>query len=245
MSEIRKAAAVLLIREAGEAGIEAYLTQRPDSMRFVGGAYVFPGGVVEPGDSASGLEVLIDGRTPAEMAQILELSPAGGSPFWIAALRELFEETGILYARRRRGGPLLASDEKDDQLLSRCRAGLEEQADSLAGILQEEGLLLAADRLFYFDHKITPEGCPLRYDTHFFAARLPEGQTAIPSGREVVKDAWLSPAEALGRWEQGELPMMPPTVALLERLLPHHSWEAVQQECCSKNILFDLKTNLM
>ena len=237
MSEIRKAAAVLLIREAGEAGIEVYLTQRPDSMRFVGGAFVFPGGAVEPGDSASGLESLIDGRTPAEMEQILEQSLTGGSStdqsfsFWVAALRELFEEAGVLFARRRRGGPLLASGEKDEQLLSRCRAGLEEQVGSLAGILQEEGLLLAADRLFYFDHRITPEGCPLRYDTQFFAARLPEGQTAIPSGREVVTDAWLSPAEALGRWEQGELPMMPPTVALLERLLPHSSWEAVKMNC--------------
>lgn len=237
MAEIRKAAAVLLIREAGEDGIEVYLTQRPYSMRFVGGAFVFPGGVVEPGDSASGMESMIDGRTPAEMAQILELSPAGISStdrslsFWVAALRELFEEAGVFFARRRRGGALLACGEKDEPLISRCRAGLEEQVDSLAGILQEEGLFLAADRLFYFDHKITPEGCPLRYDTHFFAARLPEGQTAIPSGREVVKDAWLSPAEALGRWEQSTLPMMPPTVALLERLLPHGSWAAVKMEC--------------
>ena len=238
MAQARHAAAVILVRETRPGGIEVYLTKRPETMRFVGGAFVFPGGAVEPGDDSSGLAARIDGREAPEMGRILGMTgsdPQSGeglaASLWVTAARELFEEAGILFARRRLGGPLLGDAEEDGRLLETCRARLAEPGAPLAAILEEAGLFLALDRLFAFDHKITPEGLPVRYDTRFFTALLPRGQTANPSEREVADDVWLSPGRALARWEGGALPMIPPTVMMLERLAALPSWQAVERAC--------------
>lgn len=202
----RPAATIVLMRD-GAGGAEALLLRRHRASGFVPGAWVFPGGRVDAADE----EPIQHGRI-----QGLASSPVPAAPYWTAALRELFEETGVLLARTRTGDwvPDAASDRRVDE----ARRALMDHSATLLEVLEGLEVTLDAEGAVHAAHWITPVVEPRRYDTHFFIAALPEGRTATHDPREMTDAAWLTPAEALARFEQGRLPMVFPTVRTLQLL---------------------------
>lgn len=209
----RPAATIVLLRD-GAGGLEALLMRRHRASGFVPGAWVFPGGRVDAADSGPALHERIRGLPPG---------PEPESSFWSAALRELFEETGVLLAVDAAGA--WAPDAASDRRLGSLRHALMEDRSSLLDVLEERDLTLAAEGVVHVAHWVTPVVEPRRYDTHFFAAGLPEDRTVTADPREMTDAAWLTPAEALARFEHGELPMVFPTVKTLESLRGYDSVE--------------------
>ncbi|RMI39267.1 NUDIX hydrolase [Streptomyces triticirhizae] len=202
----RPAATVLLLRD-GDAGPEVFLLRRRRSMAFAGGAHAYPGGAVDPRDGTAE----DPGRSTAEEPAPLVV---------LAALRELFEEAGVLLA-----GPtpdsLVADVSGEDWEADRRALAAHEL--SFSALLARRALLPRGDLLRPWARWITPEFESRRYDTWFFAAALPPGQRGRNASTEADHVAWLSPAEALAGYERGEWAMMPPTVATLRQLLPHRT----------------------
>ena len=205
----RDAATVMVLRSIG-VGVEVLMLRRVAAMKFAPGAYVFPGGSVDPADSDP--VVGWHGPDPAEFGARLGASAEMARALVSAAVRETFEESGVLLAGPPGGGPLAApsgpSWEADREALA---AG----AVTLAGLLSRRGLVLRADLLVPWARWITPEGEPRRFDARFFAAALPAGQ--VPTGHAAESDhiAWLRPADAIAAARAGEISLFPPTAATL------------------------------
>jgi 8-oxo-dGTP pyrophosphatase MutT (NUDIX family) len=203
----RPAATTALLRD-GVAGLEVLLLQRQLRSGFVPGAFVFPGGRLDAADAEPRLESLLTGPPPAEPPL----------PYRIAAVREVFEETGVLLATGPAGAVPLPH--RDAGLLA-ARADLLAERTDLGTVLAARELRIDPGALAYFAHWITPRAEPRRFDTRFFMAALPAGQEALPDPREVSDAAWLTPAAALQRFADGQLPMVFPTVHSLELLVPY------------------------
>lgn len=207
----RDSATVLLLRD-GPAGPEAYLLRRRSALVFAGGRHVFPGGAVEPGD----VEPVLAGDrpggwagpAPGEWAARLRCDEVLARGLVRAAVRETFEEAGVLLAGPP-GGPVLddvAGDAWEDE-----RARLDAGEQTLPELLARRGLVLRSDLLRPLAHWITPEAEPKRFDTRFFLAALPPGQQCRAAGSEADERVWVRPAEARARG----LSLMPPTAAAL------------------------------
>jgi 8-oxo-dGTP pyrophosphatase MutT (NUDIX family) len=199
----RPAATVALLRDA-QSGPEALLLLRQRRTGFVPGAYVFPGGRVDPADG--------DERLGGRVAGLAAADPPRSA--WVAAARELFEETGVLLARTEDGSPL--PDPQQHAGLLAARQALLEDRTTLCDVLAANSLQLDLARVVYFAHWITPVVEPKRFDTRFFLAALPPGQQAAHDAREMDDAVWLTPAHALARFHDGTLPMVFPTVHSLE-----------------------------
>jgi 8-oxo-dGTP pyrophosphatase MutT (NUDIX family) len=212
------AATAVLLRDSA-AGPEVLLLRRHRASGFMPGAYVYPGGRVDPADADPGLLARIEGELPAE-------PPAA---YWMAAVREVFEETGVLLSAE----PL---SEKQAGHLREWREELMNSQATLLDVLAAESVHIAAADLAYFAHWITPLAEPRRYDTRFFLARLPEGQEATSDEREMTDALWLTPAAALQRFEQGRLPMVFPTVKTLQSLVGYASASSALQAYRSQSI---------
>lgn len=214
---LRDAATVLLVRD-GDDGLEVFMLRRNLQSDFVGGAYVFPGGAVDPPDRGEALEPWCQGRSDAEASTRLGID-TGGLAFWIAAIRESFEESGYLLAYGPDGELVsLADPVVADRFVAHRRA-VDQGERSLVSVCEEEGLRLAVDTMWYFGHWITPEGAPRRYDTRFFLAAAPPNQVPVHDDRETIAHVWIRPVDALERQKAGEFTMLPPTVASLRALL--------------------------
>jgi 8-oxo-dGTP pyrophosphatase MutT (NUDIX family) len=196
----KPAATAVLIRN-GATEPEVLLLKRHRSSGFVPGAYVFPGGRVDAADA----DVPWPGGTS---------EPAG--EYWIAAVREMFEETGVLLARTRSGAWSWSAS--DSLNLDSWRERLMTQNATLGELLTDEQLTLDPGAIVYIAHWITPEPEPRRYDTRFFLAEIPAAVEVQPDAREMTDAIWLSPRLALARFEAGALPMVFPTVKTLQRL---------------------------
>ena len=205
----RDAATVMVLRSISE-GVEVLMLRRVAAMKFAPGAYVFPGGSVDPADF--GAAIGWHGPSPAEFGARLGASAEMARALVCAAVRETFEESGILLAGPPGGGPLAAlsgpSWEAD-------RAALASGALTLAELLSRRGLVLRADLLVPWTRWITPEGEPRRFDARFFVAALPVGQ--VVTGHEAESDhvAWLRPAAAIEAARAGEISLLPPTATTL------------------------------
>lgn len=204
------AATVVLLRDRPGGGLETLLIQRHRASRFAAGDFVFPGGRVEAGDVPAGAADWCAGLDEATAARVLGLDGAPGAALghWIGAIREAFEEVGILFAYGPDGGPPGLGAARLDRWRRACQAS----SGAFWEMLRAEGLRLATDRLVYFAHWITPEEQPLRFDTRFFAAEIPPGQEASADEREIVAVQWLAPGEALDAHARGEIPLRLPTV---------------------------------
>ncbi len=184
------AATILLVRD-GERGLEVFMVKRHHKIDFMSGALVFPGGKLAAGDSAPELRALTDG---AEGLDDVELAMAA------CAIREAFEESGILLARKAGVEALLGGDETE--ALGAHRTALNDETLPLAKFLSDHGLRLAVDKLVRFAHWITPVMVPKRFDTLFFIALAPEGQIGAHDGYESVESGWVTPQEAVAEPER-------------------------------------------
>jgi 8-oxo-dGTP pyrophosphatase MutT (NUDIX family) len=197
----------------GEDGLEVLLLRRNERAGFVPGAYVFPGGRVDAADAAPEALARIDGLTAERAARRLAL-PSGDPPafaYYVAALREAFEETGILVGATSggHGMPSAVAAAREDLLQGRITFG-----EALAGL----GRRVAGDALEYLAHWITPEREPRRYDTRFFAAQVPPEAEAVIDPREMTAALWVTPSRGLRGAAERELPMILPTVRTLKQL---------------------------
>jgi 8-oxo-dGTP pyrophosphatase MutT (NUDIX family) len=228
VSSPRPSSTVILLRdEPGADGpFSVLMLERHGSIAFPG-AHAFPGGVVDPGDAdAPGA------RLPADQ----QWAPAGEGdrppdalPYWTAAVRELFEEVGVLLAAR--DGRLLHGplDPELAALRTRLYAG-----EPLGPLLAAAGLVPATEELFYFARWITPVTNPRRWDTRFLVGRLPAGQETCVDGTETVSCAWFTPAAALAAYEAGRISLLPPTVRTLDDLTRFSSVDAVLADAATR-----------
>ena len=206
---IRKAATILVVRPGG-AGIEVFMVQRPGRGIFPN-LHVFPGGKVDASDD--GLAHLCEGLDDAEACRQLGLG-SGALRYWVAAIRECFEECGVLLAYRR-GELFEPGDQAERERFDGYRNALVRGDDDLPALARRESLRLATDRVLYFSHWITPESAPARFDTRFFVTAMPRGQSAEGHRRETVAGTWVTPTEALANFEKGAWQMIHPTLTTL------------------------------
>jgi 8-oxo-dGTP pyrophosphatase MutT (NUDIX family) len=210
--EPRHASTVVLLRDAAsEAGVEAYLLRRQKTMAFAAGMYVFPGGAVDPRDEALPESSWI-GPSPQDWARLLTADTRLATALVCAAVRETFEESGVLLAGMS-ADDVVADITGEDWEADRL--GLLDRSLSLAEMLDRRGLVLRADLLRPWAHWITPEVEPRRYDTRFFVAALPAGQRTRDVGGEADRVVWMRPRGALDAYDAGEIGLMPPTAFTL------------------------------
>jgi 8-oxo-dGTP pyrophosphatase MutT (NUDIX family) len=215
------AATVVLMRDdpAGDATPQVLLVERHRDSSVGPGAFVFPGGVLEPGDSHPRALRLSPRLTPAQAALRLgeDVPPETALGLFNAAIRETFEETRVLLARSASGAPV-AADALAEESLQRAREALHGRKLDFYEWVAGLGLALATEDLIYYAHWITPEGIRERFSARFFLVAVPGEVRVETDRREVTGHSWLAPAEALARYEGGALRLMPPTVRNLELL---------------------------
>ncbi|MGQ0825595.1 MAG: NUDIX hydrolase [Actinomycetota bacterium] len=202
MKGVRAAATVMLVRDRPE--LEVLVQRRSPHAVFGPGATVFPGGAVDPADAAAEPRVIGLDDAAASVEQGLA---RGGLALRIAAVRECFEEAGVLLTRDRAGQPAAADVAWRDAL----NAG----HATIGQVLEAEDLVIDARDLHVFSHWLTPVGAPRRYDTWFFAARAPSDQEPAADDAELVDWSWIAPADALERSQRGEIELIFPTLRSL------------------------------
>lgn len=227
---IRPAATVMLIRDVSSAGaggdIEVFMMRRTTKAAFAGGMYVFPGGAVDPADGADDVAQLCDGFTDTEASRRLGVAD-GGLAYWIAAIRECFEEAGVLLARVDGGTTVRFDDAAVAERFGRFRRQVHSGDLGIVSLCRDEGLRLETDGIFYVSNWITPFGETRRFDTRFFVAAAPVDQEPLHDDHETVDSLWVRPRMALEQAQAGELLMLPPTIASLGFLAAHRSTESV------------------
>jgi 8-oxo-dGTP pyrophosphatase MutT (NUDIX family) len=206
----------MLVRDERD-GLHVFMLRRNLDSVFVGGAYLFPGGAVDEADRHTDLEAHCEGRTDAQASESLGIA-AGGLAFWVAAIRECFEEAGVLLAYDADGHMMSLDDPTVAARFKRHRADVDRGARRLVDVCTDEHLRLAVDHMHYFSHWITPEGAPRRYDTRFFVCAAPSGQTPLHDDRETIANCWIRPADAIERYERGEFDLILPTLKSLEAI---------------------------
>ena len=224
--EVRDAATVMLVRDGigdggaaatGESVLEVFMLRRNLNSDFVGGAYVFPGGAVDLADRHADLEAVCEGRSDDQASALLGVE-SGGLAYWVAAIRECFEEAGVLLAIDGDGEVISFADATMADRFERYRGEVYAGEARLVEICRDEGLRLDVAGIHYFAHWITPEGQPRRYDTRFFVAAAPPRQRPLHDDNETIASLWIRPADALARHQAGELQLILPTIRNLEAI---------------------------
>lgn len=207
------ASTVMLVRD-DEGPLEVFMLRRVSSMAFAPSMHVFPGGGVDRRDAED--ELPWAGPAVEEWAETLETDEASARMLVAAAVREIFEETGVLLA-----SPVSDSGEApqlDPEVATDLRAKLVAHEIGFGQVLLEHQLVLRSDLLRYRAHWITPEAEPRRFDTRFFVAAVPQGQDPDGQTSEADRSEWLRPDAAVAAFEDGDLMLMPPTLVCLEQL---------------------------
>ncbi len=232
----RPASTILLLRD-GAAGpgdksrggeIEVFMMVRHQEIEFSSGALVFPGGSVDAGDR----EII----ARPELYAGGEGSDAAALSFKIAAIRETFEESGILLARPR-GSNDLVEAKQAAHIETRHRAALSNRKTTFLDVLADSGMVLALDALVPYAHWITPESMPKRFDTWFFLAAAPPEQLGAHDGRESTDSLWLSPREAIAGGESGRFKLPFPTTRTLIKLGKQPTVEAALEDARGKPVV--------
>jgi 8-oxo-dGTP pyrophosphatase MutT (NUDIX family) len=203
----RASATVVVMRDA-TAGLEVFMLERHLRSDFLGGAYVFPGGTVDDADTAPELEEVVDGLS----GDVVRALGPNALALVVCAIRETFEEAGILLARHQDGAPVALDapewGERRRRLNSRETTALE--------LAHEARIHYAADLLRFWWRLVTPAPAPRRYDTAFFVARAPGGQEPLHDDVETSSSTWVRPSEAVARGRAGDLRIIFPTRRTLE-----------------------------
>ncbi len=196
---IKPAATVMLLRESSDVGVEVFMMRRTTKAAFAGGMYVFPGGAVDAEDSS----------------------------YEIAAIRECFEEAGVLLARTATGTTVRFDDPESHERFTDYRHVVHAGDRSMTSVLSAEDLVAQSDELLWVAHWVTPFGEVRRFDTRFFVVAMPDDQTPLHDDKETVGSLWVTPLDALSRAQAGELLMLPPTIANLEFLATYSSVDEI------------------
>lgn len=202
---IRPAATVMLVRDSDGTGVEVFMMRRTTKAAFAGGMYVFPGGAVDAEDSS----------------------------YEVAAIRECFEEAGVLLARSVNGDIMRLDEAHVQDRFSTYRHAVHRGERSMTSVLAEENLTAMVDQLQWVSHWVTPFGEVRRFDTRFFVASMPPDQEPLHDDLETVDSLWVTPGEALSRARRGDLVMLPPTMVNLGFLADHHSVDAILNSAAS------------
>ena len=224
------ASTVVLVWPDQGDGFKIFMNRRPEKMATYAGIYVFPGGRVEDDDWSEKMLGFTRGLSPAEAQQVLGCTQQAQLclGYWVAAVRELFEEAGIHFFVDGNEESSLPAQARLTGRLDDKRKALQEGELAFPSFLESERLHCDLSHLTYFFHRVTPEHYAVRFDTRFYLAALPSGQRPLDSSEEVAESLWIAPKEALGRSQSGGFPMMPPTLAVLRTLAEHRSWQELQ-----------------
>jgi 8-oxo-dGTP pyrophosphatase MutT (NUDIX family) len=217
---VRDAATVLLVDDH-QSGWRVYMVKRHHKNAFMANAHVFVGGRVDDEDSSAEIATRVTRPSAGMLAERLGLPAAQKARalgLYVAAIREAFEECGLLLAKRR-DGQWIGNDNGDQRLLNQAREALNSATLSFAELLVEHDLWLDLQAMRYLAHWITPPWEPKLYDTRFFVARAPAGQCARFDPKETTEGQWTRPADALAAARKGAVYLAPPTLCVLEDLL--------------------------
>lgn len=226
----KRAATVMLLKDTGE-GPAVHMLRRRTSMAFAGGAYAYPGGGVDPRDDDR--HVRWAGPSRAWWADRLGVDEAGAQAIVCAAVRETYEEAGVLLA-----GPTpdTVVGDTTGEVWEADRSALVARELSFADFLDGRGLVLRSDLLGAWTRWITPEFEARRYDTWFFVAKLPEGQRTRNASTEADRTVWIAPRGAAAGYDRGELLMMPPTIATLRQLTAYATAEEALEAAPARDL---------
>ena len=213
----RDSATVMLVRD-GAAGLEVFMLERHLNSDFAGGAYVFPGGTIDPRDLDAEAAGYLDGPSVAEAAARIDAPNDRALGFYLCAIRETFEEAGVLLAHRD-GEPVRFDDDAEEKRFAVYRDEFNARGGSLATLAKEEGLRYSGDLLHYYARWITPEFAPKRYDARFFVATMLAGQSPLHDDVETTASTWIRPVDALSRAAEGLFSIIFPTRKTLESLV--------------------------
>jgi 8-oxo-dGTP pyrophosphatase MutT (NUDIX family) len=219
---IRSAATVMLIDDRPD--LQVLMMERHAATIFAGGMWVFPGGSVDDSDA---IHAIVKDRTDRDASQLMNLEQ-GGLAYYIAAIRESFEEAGILLARHKDEGHALSFTdphraERFEQYRDQVNAGTEDFID----IVRRENLLLDTADMHYIARWITPVGPPRRFDARFFIARTPKGQIPLHDNRETVHSEWMRPSDILQNFADNKMNIMSPTLTMIRALSKFSSTDQV------------------
>ena len=224
---VKPAATVLLVRDADAGGVEVFMLRRTFNAAFASGMFVFPGGKVDDVDGVDEIAELCDGLTDSHASALLGIT-SGGLAYWVACIRECFEEAGVLLARHESTGDVVRfDDEATAKRFEAERENIHDGSVALLDLCKREELRLTTDDIHYVSHWITPLGEKRRFDTRFFIARAPQAQEPLHDDGETIESFWISPQEAIERAHEKDLMLMPPTKANIEFLLPYKTADEV------------------
>jgi 8-oxo-dGTP pyrophosphatase MutT (NUDIX family) len=228
----RFASTVVLVRPDPKGGFEVLLTRRPEAMRFLGGFYVFPGGTVHTADYSDAMLQRCRGLSGDQAQRLLtgHQEPSEALGHWVAVVRELFEEVGILLCVNDKGQPLAGGSSIDKERIELARRAVVQGKLDFGAFIKAENLFCDLAKIIYFDHWVTPAIYSMRFDTRFYIAALPAGQKPLSQSEEVTHSLWIEPDAALARMDRRDFPILPPTTTVLERLGRLSTWTRLQAE---------------
>lgn len=213
---IRPAATVMLIDDRPD--LQVLMMQRHVNTTFAGGMWVFPGGSVDVKDDSVAYRLACPDVTEMTASRLMGMK-SGGLAYYVAAIRESFEEAGILLARHKQSGEKVTFSEKNmTDRIEAHRNNVNGGLTDFVDVVTKEDLLLDVVDMHYVARWITPIGPPKRFDARFFIARTPIGQTPLHDNRETIHSEWMAPRDILYRFESGEIKLMSPTLRMVKSL---------------------------
>ena len=225
-NSLESAATIILIRDISNVA-EVLMIKRATKSNF-GGAWVFPGGTVDYEDSKNNILDYCQGLDDKEASSILSLNK-GGLSYWVACIRECFEESGVLLAYRK-DGHLFKPNLDEKIILNDLRLQLNDGSIVFIEILKKLNLRLAVDRIVYLSHWVTPKIESRRYSTRFFITSITNDQEAIHDGYEAVDSLWIKIEKALIDYKQGTFPIIMPTIKNLEAIAGYPSTLSILED---------------
>ena len=228
----RFASTVVLVRPDDNGGFEVLLTRRPEEMRFLGGFYVFPGGTVHVSDYSQKMLERCRGISGAQAQRILgsHHEPDEALGHWVAVVRELFEEVGVLLCVDESGEPVRITDAAEMERVELARRAIVAGKIDFGAFLQSNDLFCDLTAARYFDHWVTPAIYSMRFDTRFYIAVMPAHQRALTQSEEVTHGLWIQAGAALARMDRRAFPILPPTTTVLQRLGRISTWDGLRSE---------------
>jgi len=230
----RDSATVMLVRDGSE-GLEVFMLERHLQSDFAGGAYVFPGGTVDARDLDAEASGFLDGPALPGASAHIDAPPDTALGFYLCAIRETFEEAGVLLARRS-GEPVRFDDAAEEKRFAVYRDEFNARGGSLTELATKEHLRYAGDLLHYYARWITPEFAPKRYDARFFVATMPAGQVPLHDDVETTASTWIRPGDALSQAREGLFSIIFPTRKTLESLEEFSSADEVIASTHGKDV---------